>query len=180
MRRPKRWASEADFQRLLSALSPSQQTLRAMLLLMYDSGLRISEAVACRWRDIHPRLCSVTIPHGKGGKRRTTWATTPLLQMRRAHRHSLPSPIYPRTVRTLQREMRRLCRRARVKYTNPHGLRHSFATNARWSEVAGAETQAAMGHTNPAVTEIYTHPHADIYRRAAARIELALGRSSTR
>jgi integrase len=148
-----------------------------MLLLMYDSGLRISEAVACRWSDIRPRLHRVDVRRGKGGKPRSTWATTPLLLMRRASTHSLADPIYPKSVRTLQREMRRLCRRARVTYTNPHGLRHSFASNAQWAEVAGAETQAAMGHTNPKVTAIYTHPHRDIHRRAAARIELALGRS---
>lgn len=176
MRRPRRWASELEFQRLLAALYPHQQPLRAMLHLMYDSGLRIAEAVACTWRDIHPRTAQVVVRHGKGDKRRVTWATTELRALRRRHPHPTGTPIYRSSVRTLQRELKLLCRRARVRYINPHGLRHSFATNAAWAELAPLEIQGAMGHTNPAVTAIYTHPRADTHRRAAARIELALGR----
>jgi len=175
MRRPRRWASENDFQKLLAACG--SHALRAMLLVMYDSGLRIAEAVALSWADIHPRTATILIRRGKGSKPRTTWATSPLLAMRRSHPHPTRARIYPKTIRTLQRQLKRLCARAHVRYINPHGLRHSFATNAAWAEVAPTEITAAMGHTNPRVTQIYTHPHRDIHRRAAARIELALGRS---
>ena len=75
--------SEAEVHRLL-ALEPDPRN-RALLRLSYAGGLRVSELVALRWRDLQPRgeregggeEGQVTV-YGKGGKTRTVLLPAPV------------------------------------------------------------------------------------------------------
>ena len=79
--------SEAEVHRLL-ALEPDPRN-RALLRLSYAGGLRVSELVALRWRDLQPRgegEGQVTV-YGKGGKTRTVLLPAPVWA-------DLPAPVW--------------------------------------------------------------------------------------
>jgi integrase len=176
--------NEPEFQRLLVAAERHwSDALVAMLLLMYDSGLRISEAAAVRWCDLHPNLYAVDVIKGKGSKRRRTWLSVQarwwLAEKPPALRRS-KLRIWVLTIRTLQRQVLAACKRAGVRYCHPHGMRHSFATNATWADVHPMALKNAMGHTKLSVTEIYSHPIRGPMQRTSEQLEQALGRATSK
>src|SRR6266566_5287412 len=63
-----------EVQRLLKVPSPTAPTgirNRALLILMYRAGLRVSEALALEVRDVDAQACSLRVRHGKGDRART-------------------------------------------------------------------------------------------------------------
>jgi integrase len=65
---------------------------------------------------------------------------------------------YIPSVKALYKRVVRACKRANVKHTSRHGLRHTFAS---WlissGKVSLAEVQALLGHSSPAMTQRYAH-----------------------
>ena len=57
----------------------------------------------------------------------------------------------------------------------PHMLRHTFAANLSAAGAAVDETQALLGHANPASTQVYFHPSPDRLRDAVERVPRPLG-----
>jgi integrase len=184
MRRRRRWLSELDFRKVRGVAARRWGDLEElMLLLMFDSGLRISEAAAVRWCDLHPNAYAVDVRRGKGGKPRRAWISVAtrelLMQYPPAWRRS-QATIWRLSIRTLRRRVAEACRRAGVPYCNPHGLRHSFATHALEGEIDPITIKHAMGHSRLAVTEIYTHPRRGPMRQIAERMEKSKGRRTDR
>jgi len=140
---------------------------RALLELLYSSGLRVSELTSVRWRDLdlHEGLVRVT---GKGSKTRivpvgsralaalntlreqdSPQADDPLVRGRNGQ------PLSPGGVRT------RLKRRAKEqgvwKRVYPHLLRHSCASHLLESSGDLRAVQELLGHADIGTTQIYTH-----------------------
>lgn len=140
---------------------------RALLELLYSSGLRVSELTDLRWRelDLHEGLVRVT---GKGRKTRVVpvgakaiaaltalrdqdqpGPDDPLVQGRHG------KPLAPSGVRA------RLKRRARDqgvwKRVYPHLLRHSCASHVLESSGDLRAVQELLGHADIGTTQIYTH-----------------------
>ena len=140
---------------------------RALLELLYSSGLRVAELCAVRWGDLdrHGGLLRVT---GKGSKTRIVpvgskalaaldalhaqdrpGADDPLVRGRRG------APLTPNGVRT------RLRKRARSqgvwKRVYPHLLRHSCASHLLESSGDLRAVQELLGHADIGTTQIYTH-----------------------
>jgi integrase/recombinase XerC len=140
---------------------------RALLELLYSSGLRVSELTGVRWRDLDliEGLIRVT---GKGSKTRIVpvgakaiaalqvlgeqdhpGADDPLVRGR------LGQPLTPAGVRA------RLKRRAKDqgvwKRVYPHLLRHSCASHVLESSGDLRAVQELLGHADIGTTQIYTH-----------------------
>ena len=140
---------------------------RALLELLYSSGLRVSELTSVRWRDLdlHEGLVRVT---GKGSKTRivpvgsralaalntlreqdSPQADDPLVRGRNGQ------PLGPGGVRA------RLKRRAKEqgvwKRVYPHLLRHSCASHLLESSGDLRAVQELLGHADIGTTQIYTH-----------------------
>ncbi len=140
---------------------------RAMLELLYSSGLRVSEIVALRWHDLDAPngLLRVT---GKGAKTRIVpvgrMALEALDALRRQDhagdddrilRGRNGRALSPNGVRT------RLKRRARErgvwKRVYPHLMRHSCASHLLESSGDLRAVQELLGHADIGTTQIYTH-----------------------
>ena len=146
---------------------------RAMLELMYAAGLRISELIALRTRDLDMEERLVRV-RGKGSKERiipfggkaaeaiTVYLETARagLAKGRAHDGAL---FLGRRGRRLSRMgdwkiIRRNVERAGIrKRVTPHTIRHTFATHLLQGGADIAAVQEMLGHVDISTTQIYTH-----------------------
>jgi integrase/recombinase XerD len=154
---------------------------RAMMEMLYGSGLRVSELVNLQLSKIYLNEHYMLID-GKGSKQRLVplspvaeewfgyWmqerATWPLKP------ESKDIAFVNRYGRPLTRAMvftivRRLCAEAGItKTVSPHTLRHSFATHLLQNGADLRIIQQLLGHEDLATTEIYTHVDVQDLRKA--------------
>lgn len=164
-----------EVDRLLAA--PDRRTTRglrdaAMIEVLYATGLRVSELVKLRLRDLNFDA-GYLMATGKGRKERLVPVGEAALQAVRAYGEGArPTFAGSRAVDTLflthhGRAMTRqgfwklLGRYARAagirKRISPHKLRHSFATHLVERGADLRAVQAMLGHADIGTTEIYTH-----------------------
>ena len=140
---------------------------RAVLLLMYGSGLRIAEALSLQGRDTP--LGEVLQVTGKGGKQRLV----PILPITREavaeYAGACPYPLSAReplfrgakggalSQGMVQKAMARARRALGLPDTaTPHALRHSFATHLLSAGADLRSLQELLGHASLGSTQIYT------------------------
>ena len=145
---------------------------RAMLELLYASGLRASECLALRLEDLNISAGYV-MATGKGNRQRLVpvgaqalkWVERYALTSRPAFvkRGDSGALFVNRYGRPLSRQalwmvIKRAGRRAGVRSTvSPHTLRHSFASHLLERGADLRSVQAMLGHADIATTQIYTH-----------------------
>ena len=154
---------------------------RAMMEMLYGSGLRVSELVNLQLSKIYLHEHYMLI-EGKGSKQRlvplspvaeewfgywmqerSTWPLKP---------ESKDIAFVNRYGRPLTRAMvftivRRLCSEAGItKTVSPHTLRHSFATHLLQNGADLRVIQQLLGHEDLSTTEIYTHLNVQDLRQA--------------
>ena len=140
---------------------------RALLELLYSSGLRLSELCGLRWRDLDLDGGLVTVL-GKGRKQRSvpvgSHARAALGEWRAAQAPASDAPVFPGraggpiTPRAVQLRLRLLAQRQGLfKRVHPHLLRHSFASHILESSGDLRGVQELLGHADIATTQIYTH-----------------------
>lgn len=167
--------SEKDVERLLGAPSVrSAEGLRdrAMLELLYATGLRVSELVSLDLAQVNRRQGVVRIM-GKGGKERLVpmgeaaldWLDRYLRDGRPELVRGRPDAgLFPsRRGRNLTRQafwhaVRRHALSAGIeKAISPHTLRHAFATHLLNHGADLRVVQLLLGHSDISTTQIYTH-----------------------
>jgi integrase/recombinase XerD len=145
---------------------------RAMLELLYASGLRASECLALRLEDLNI-AAGYVMATGKGNRQRLVpvgaqalkWVERYALTSRPAFvkRGDSGALFVNRYGRPLSRQalwmvIKRAGRRAGVRSTvSPHTLRHSFASHLLERGADLRSVQAMLGHADIATTQIYTH-----------------------
>jgi integrase/recombinase XerC len=146
---------------------------RAILELLYGSGLRVSEAAGLRLDDLDPWHRTVRV-RGKGGRERIvplTASSLEVLEESFAERGveagpgsggALPVFVNPRGGRLTARSIRRVVHRHLPPTTerggsSPHALRHSFATHLLDHGADLRAVQELLGHARLATTAVYTH-----------------------
>jgi integrase/recombinase XerD len=143
---------------------------RAMLMLLYSTGIRRSELVRLRVEDIDSKRMIVHIRQGKGGKDRDVPLCPRLLETLREYwRWKKPKTwLFMRGTRTrgdeplTDRAVWYACAEAArhagfKKPVSPHMLRHSFATHLLENGADLPTIQIRMGHTDLEATSIYLH-----------------------
>ena len=143
---------------------------RALLVMMYRGGLRVSEALSLRPKDIDPERGTVAILHGKGGQQRTigldpgAFAVIARWLERRERlglngRHPLFCTLQGGTMHAtyVRTFMQRIGKKAGIeKRVHPHGMRHTYAYELSVSEGRPAPLiQAALGHSSLSTTDRY-------------------------
>ena len=139
---------------------------RAMIELMYSSGIRLSELVNLRPCDIDGKSMLVHVVRGKGEKERYTVISAHALQALRDYylryhplMYLFEGPKHKQySVRSVGKVIRSAAKRAGTKKNvTPHTLRHSFATHLLEQNVNLRTIQKLLGHSNIKTTTIYTH-----------------------
>ncbi|MGA8278312.1 MAG: tyrosine recombinase XerC [Rhodanobacteraceae bacterium] len=140
---------------------------RALLELLYSSGLRVAEIVRIRWRDLDADegLLRVT---GKGSKTRIVpvgaHALTALARLRALDDANADVTVFrdrqgrPLTTNGVRVRVKRCARAQGVwKRVYPHLLRHSCASHLLESSGDLRAVQELLGHADIGTTQIYTH-----------------------
>jgi integrase/recombinase XerD len=185
---PKTWLalpkylSETEVKTLLEqpAISDSRGLRdRAMLEVMYASGLRVSELIGLRLPDIRLKdefvLC-----RGKGGKERIvplgkSAVASVTRYLDRARRDFTDSPAEalfltrrggPFTRQGFWKMLKGYARKAGLEpKVHPHVLRHTFATHLLEHGADLRSVQMMLGHSQITTTQIYTHVSRDRLRK---------------
>jgi site-specific recombinase XerD len=154
---------------------------RAILELLFSSGLRVSELVGLDRDHINLKRREFMV-RGKGQKDRPIFISDNAAEWVQKYldmRKDTSKPLFIRysgskqvdltgnfhrlTARSVQRMVARYALLAGItKHVSPHTLRHSFATDLLMNGADLRSVQAMLGHSNISTTQIYTHvtdPH---------------------
>jgi site-specific recombinase XerD len=154
---------------------------RAILELLFSSGLRVSELVGLNKDQINLKRREFMV-RGKGQKDRPIFISVEAAKWVEHYiskRQDTAKPLFIRysgnkqvdlsgnfhrlTARSIQRLVARYALLAGLtKHVSPHSLRHSYATDLLMNGADLRSVQAMLGHSNIATTQIYTHvtdPH---------------------
>jgi integrase/recombinase XerD len=175
-----KFLTEDEINRLLAAPDVSTEEGirdRAVLEIMYATGLRVSELVNLKTTDID-LLAGLVVCHGKGNKERRVplgksaihWLQQYAAMKAGYGKQSLPYMFLHRG-RPLTRQMawsmiKRHAEKAGIRNVSPHTLRHSFATHLLQHGADSRSVQALLGHSDISTTQIYTHI-TDMHLRSA-------------
>jgi site-specific recombinase XerD len=159
--------TEAAVHRMLSLEQDERN--RCILMLLYASGVRVSELCGLCWRDLQPSGDSGQITvFGKGGKTRAirlppaAWRQLERMQHDQGDGHE---PVFPSRKRggpltptAVLRIVRQAARRAGVEgAVSPHWLRHAHASHALDRGAPIHLVQATLGHASIVTTGRYLH-----------------------
>ena len=152
---------------------------KAILELLFSSGLRVSELVALKQDEVNLDKDEFSV-RGKGGKVRLVFLSNqakkaiadyldkrsdsnPALFIRvdRAAPDSVPTDkptAVPLTTRSVERLVERYAKIAGIPFrVTPHTLRHSYATDLLMNGADLRSVQELLGHASITTTQIYTH-----------------------
>jgi len=175
-----KFLTEDEIDRLLAApniSTPEGIRDRAVLEVMYASGLRVSELVALKQADVD-LLAGLLVCHGKGSKERRVplgkssihWLQQYAAVKAGYGKQSFPNVFLhrgkPFTRHIAWAMIKRHAERAGIKNVSPHTLRHSFATHLLQRGADSRSVQALLGHSDISTTQIYTHM-TDVHLRSA-------------
>ena len=152
--------------------TPQGQRDRALLELLYASGLRISELTSLELEQLNLETKEIRV-WGKGGKERIVLIGEPaaraitlylnqgrpeLLGTKKNHNLFLNQQGERLTQRGIQKLLPAYARKADIgKRVHPHMLRHTFATHLLDGGADLRVVQELLGHASLASTQIYTH-----------------------
>ena len=140
---------------------------RVVLMTIYATGLRISEATSLQAADIDSRRMVIHVRQGKGAKDRLVPLSPLLLESLRAYWRATRPKLwlfpgadenYPIHNETVGRACLLAAEAAELtKRVTPHILRHSFATHLLEAGVDLCTIQQVLGHSHRQTTALYTH-----------------------
>jgi len=140
---------------------------KAMLMITYSAGLRVSEAARLKLTDIDSVRMTVRISQGKGGKDRySILSQTTLEHLRQYWKKYRPKEWLFEgqkkddhiSLSTMQSVFRSAIKRACItKPVSIHTLRHSFATHLIEAGTSLHHVQLLLGHRSPTTTTVYLH-----------------------
>ncbi len=152
--------------------TPQGQRDRALMELLYASGLRVSELVNINLEQVNLDSQEIRV-WGKGAKERVVLMGRPAAQALRTYlSQGRPKLMGKKQTSALflnrygERVTKRRVQRILEKYTNlagidkrvhPHMLRHTFATHLLDGGADLRVVQELLGHANLSSTQIYTH-----------------------
>jgi len=155
---------------------------RALLEILYATGMRVTELVSLNMNDVNLASGNVRVLHGKRQKERiipiyprAIEALDAYIQRGRIHlvKDAKEQALFvnfqgkPLTRQGLWLIIKQYVEDAGISRTvTPHTLRHSFATHLLTGGAKLPDVQKLLGHANVSTTQIYTHLTGDELREA--------------
>ncbi|MBK8055944.1 MAG: tyrosine-type recombinase/integrase [Saprospiraceae bacterium] len=157
--------SKEEVQKLISHVRNLKY--KALFIFLYATGMRISEALAVKVKDIDSDRLQIKIDKGKGHKDRYVDVPMELIEILRQY-YKIYRPtdrlFYGETTqdalpeRNIQHAMKRAKEKAGIIHdVSPHTLRHCYATHHMEHGTNIVYIQKMLGHTNLKTTSIYLH-----------------------
>lgn len=158
--------TKEEVKKLIESISNSKHKL--MIAFMYSAGLRVSELINLKIKDLELEKGFGYIRKGKGGKDRifvVAEKLAPILQqlitteILGKEDYLFTSKLKRKyTAASLQKIIKDATKKAKIsKKVHCHTLRHSFATHLIDNGYAITDVQAVLGHKNPETSMIYIH-----------------------
>lgn len=175
-----KFLTEDEINRLLAAPDVSTEEGirdRAVLEIMYATGLRVSELVNLKHDDLD-LLVGLVRCHGKGNKERRVplgksaihwlqqYAAVKAGYGKQSSPHVFLFRGRPFTRQLAWSMIKQHAEKVGIKNVSPHTLRHSFATHLIQHGADSRSVQALLGHSDISTTQIYTHV-TDMHLRSA-------------
>ncbi len=167
-----RFLNRAEIEMLLAAPDTATENGlrdRAILELMYASGLRVSEAVNLKIHEIDIDAGILTCT-GKGSKTRRVpvgssaveWLKSYLAVRRKIENIEIDKMFVnsngqPITRQSIYISITEYAVKCGLSGVSPHTLRHSFATHLVQNNADIRSVQQMLGHVDISTTQIYTH-----------------------
>jgi site-specific recombinase XerD len=154
---------------------------RLLILLLYSSGLRVSECLKMRVEDLDFKEKVCLVKQGKGKKDRVTVLSGTFAEQLKEYLNkegidegaifmNKSGEIF--SVRNAQKIVSSAAKRAGIKkIVTPHKLRHSFATHLLDAGVSIRVIQELLGHSNLQTTQIYTRVSRDLIRSVKSPLD---------
>ncbi len=182
--------TQSQIAQAFNATEDSLVTLRnnAIIETLYGAGLRAAELVGLNRSDINFQENTIRV-RGKGGKERIvplgSKAKEALQKYLNIRGYPEQSAVFLNqqgerlTTRSLQRIVQQILRRIPgVSATNPHALRHAFATHMLERGADLRAVQELMGHASLSSTQVYTHLTVERLRRIYDRAHPRSGKNN--
>lgn len=160
-----RFLTANEWDQLKKALTEPYRSIAEISILR---GMRCGEILAMKWVDVDQHRDLITIPKGKGGKRRVIPLEEAALVLdRQPQTGNLVFPGRtgrPMRVDAVSRNVNSAAKGCGIRDFTFHDLRHTFAS---WYVQNGGDMyplQIILGHKGPAMTQRYTHLRVDDLR----------------
>lgn len=160
--------SKKEIEKLINSISNEKHKL--MIEFMYGSGLRVSELINLKLKDLKLEDNYGYVRNGKGGKDRLIIIPTKIIKNIEKlinKEHLIENDFLFKSdrnkkysIRTIQQIIKKSSKTANLKNwkeIHTHTLRHSFATHLIENGFSLSNVQAILGHKSPETTLIYTH-----------------------
>ena len=159
---------------------------RAILDVLYSTGIRRAELIALNIYDIDFDNATLRVEHGKGGATRIVPLTESARSALKLYLEEARSVFARETTQTrlfvssrsggplddadIVRIVEKAARRAKIKkHITPHTLRHTCATHLLKGKADIRQIQKLLGHRRLSSTEVYTHVEISDLREVISR-----------
>jgi len=155
--------SRAEIENIINSISNQKHKL--IIALSYGAGLRVSEAINLKVKDINMEELTIHLKGAKGGKDRITIfpeksreELRKLMSLKKGDDYIFESEYGGKlTERTAQKVFENALKKTGIKKSATfHSLRHSFATHLLENGVDVRYVQELLGHQNIRTTQLYT------------------------
>ena len=139
---------------------------KAIIMTIYSAGLRVSEAINLKLKDIDSQRMQIRVEQAKGKKDRYTLLSVKTLEILRKYVAEYKPKVWlfegadgkEYSRRSIGELLHKAVQKAGIKKrVTVHTLRHSFATHLLEAGTDLRYIQNLLGHQNTKTTEIYTH-----------------------
>ncbi len=169
---------DEEIERLLLA---RDGTFRAIVICLWQTGLRLRECLDLKWENVNLRDRYITVENTKNNKIRRVAINGLLAQALRkldvVNEWVFPSsqkPHKPYTSTGFRATFNRTLKRAGIKGATPHDLRHSFCTRLATRGCDLPTLQAILGHSSIGLLLRYSHP-SDEHKMKAVNLAMPEG-----
>ena len=156
---------------------------RTMIKLFLASGLRLSEMINLRWRDINLMTGQLKVVEGKGTKDRILWISDSIVEDLRIWKEKQSKKLdicelvftTSNKLKLDDRNIRRMvslysAKAGINKNVSPHTFRHTYASDLLRETKNIILVQKALGHEDLSTTMIYTHIVDDEFEKALKKL----------